>query len=112
MIDRRALLKQSSAVVAALGTATVFDPLRAFADTVTLPFGNGERPLVKYPQKRPLIGLTSAAAAARDAVRGLQRRPITPNDAFFVRYHLAGIPLEIDPDSLQRSRSRARSTSR
>ena len=24
---------------------------------------------------------------------------ITPNDAFFVRYHLAGIPLDIDPDT-------------
>ena len=82
MIDRRALLKQSGAVVATLGAASVFDPLRAFADTVKLPFDNGERPLVKYPQKRPMIGLTSR-----------------PNDAFFVRYHLAGIPLEIDPDT-------------
>ena len=35
MIDRRALLKQSGAVMAALGTASVFDPLRAFADTDT-----------------------------------------------------------------------------
>src|ERR1700693_580756 len=24
--------------------------------------------------------------------------PITPNNAFFVRYHLAGVPLNIDPD--------------
>src|ERR1700693_1750923 len=24
--------------------------------------------------------------------------PITPNNAFFVRYHLAGVPLDIDPD--------------
>jgi len=24
---------------------------------------------------------------------------ITPNDAFFVRYHLSGIPTEIDPDT-------------
>ena len=24
---------------------------------------------------------------------------ITPNDTFFVRYHLAGIPLNIDPDT-------------
>jgi DMSO/TMAO reductase YedYZ molybdopterin-dependent catalytic subunit len=26
---------------------------------------------------------------------------LTPNDAFFVRYHLAGIPLEIDPDAFR-----------
>src|SRR2546427_381642 len=27
----------------------------AAAETITLPFENGERPLVRYPQKRPLI---------------------------------------------------------
>ena len=31
MIDRRALLKQAGAVMAALGTASVFDPLRVYA---------------------------------------------------------------------------------
>ncbi len=101
MIDRRALLKQSSALVAALGTATVFDPLRAFADTVTLPFGNGERPMVKYPQKRPMIGMTSRPPQLETPFAVFNDGPITPNDAFFVRYHLAGIPLEIDPDTFR-----------
>src|SRR6266851_4754261 len=59
MIDRRALLKQSGAVVATLGAASTFAPQRALADSVTLPFGNGERPLGKYPQKRPMIVMTS-----------------------------------------------------
>ncbi|MGZ5913195.1 MAG: SorA family sulfite dehydrogenase catalytic subunit [Reyranella sp.] len=101
MIDRRALLKQSSALVAALGTATVFDPLRAFADTVTLPFGNGERPMVKYPQKRLMIGMTSRPPQLETPFAVFNDGPITPNDAFFVRYHLAGIPLEIDPDTFR-----------
>ena len=99
MIDRRALLKQSGAVMAALGAASVFDPLRAFADTVKLPFENGERPLVKYPQKRPMIGLTSRPPQLETPFSVFNGGPITPNDAFFVRYHLAGIPLEIDPDT-------------
>jgi sulfite dehydrogenase len=99
MIDRRALLKQSGAVVATLGAASVFDPLRAFADTVKLPFDNGERPLVKYPQKRPMIGLTSRPPQLETPFSVFNDGPITPNDAFFVRYHLAGIPLEIDPDT-------------
>ena len=99
MIDRRALLKQSGALVAALGTASVFDPLRALADTVKLPFENGERPLVKYPQKRPMIGLTSRPPQLETPFSVFNDGPITPNDAFFVRYHLAGIPLEIDPDT-------------
>src|SRR5882762_9990384 len=99
MIDRRALLKQAGAVVATLGAASVFDPLRAFADTVKLPFDNGERPLVKYPQKRPMIGLTSRPPQLETPFSVFNDGVITPNDAFFVRYHLAGIPLEIDPDT-------------
>jgi sulfite dehydrogenase len=99
MIDRRALLKQSGAVMAALGAASVFDPLRALADTVKLPFDNGERPLVKYPQKRPMIGLTSRPPQLETPFSVFNGGAITPNDAFFVRYHLAGIPLEIDPDT-------------
>ena len=55
MLDRREMMKR--AAMAALVTG--FGSARAFArDAVTLPFGNGERPLVKYPQKRPMIGLT------------------------------------------------------
>jgi sulfite dehydrogenase len=99
MIDRRALLKQSGAVMAALGAASVFDPLSAFADTVKLPFDNGERPLVEYPQKRPMIGLTSRPPQLETPFSVFNGGAITPNDAFFVRYHLAGIPLEIDPDT-------------
>src|SRR6266436_534415 len=99
MIDRRALLKQSGALMAALGTASVFDPLRAFADTVKLPFDNGERPLVKYPQKRLMIGMTSRPPQLETPFSVFNGGVSTPNDAFFVRYHLAGIPLEIDPDT-------------
>src|SRR5580693_2242550 len=98
MIDRRALLKQSGAIMAALGTTAVFDPLRAFADTVKLPFENGERPLVKYPQKRLMIGMTSRPPQLETPFAVFNNGPITPNDAFFVRYHLADIPLDIDPD--------------
>ncbi|WP_291619224.1 twin-arginine translocation signal domain-containing protein, partial [Bradyrhizobium sp.] len=55
MIDRRDLLKGAglAAMAAALSST------KALAlDAVTLPFANGERSLVKYPQKRPMIGLT------------------------------------------------------
>jgi sulfite dehydrogenase (cytochrome) subunit A len=99
MIDRRALFKQSGAVMATLGAASVFDPLHAFADTVKMPFENGERPLVKYPQKRPMIGMTSRPPQLETPFSVFNDGVITPNDAFFVRYHLAGIPLEIDPDT-------------
>jgi len=95
MIDRRDLLKGAgmAAVMTSLGAS------KALAlDTVTLPFGNGERSLVKYPQKRPMIGLTSRPPQLETPFAIFNDGPITPNNAFFVRYHLADVPLDIDPD--------------
>src|SRR5712672_3883187 len=95
MLDRREMMKH--AAMAAL--ATGFGSAKAFAlDTVTLPFDNGERPLVKYPQKRPMIGLTSRPPQLETPFSIFNDGPITPNNAFFVRYHLADVPLDIDPD--------------
>ncbi|MBV8392512.1 MAG: molybdopterin-dependent oxidoreductase, partial [Alphaproteobacteria bacterium] len=93
MLNRRRLMKGSTALLAALA------PLKAFADTITMPFGNGERPLVKYPQKRMMIGLTQRPPQLETPFSVFNDGAITPNDAFFVRYHLAGIPMEIDPDT-------------
>src|SRR3977135_684234 len=93
-----ALLKQSGAVVAALGTASIFDPLSTFAATVTPPLETGDRPLVKYPQKPPMIGQTSRPPQLETPFSIFNDGAITPNNAFFVRYHLADVPLNIDPD--------------
>ena len=71
----------------------------AFAlDTVTMPFGNGERPLVRYPQKRPMIGLTERPPQLETPFSIFNDGAITPNNAFFVRYHLSDVPYNIDPD--------------
>jgi sulfite dehydrogenase (cytochrome) subunit A len=95
MLDRRDMLKRAG--MAAL--ATGFGSVRAFAlDSLTLPIGNGDRPLVKYPQKRPMIGLTQRPPQLETPFSVFNDGPITPNNAFFVRYHLAGVPLDIDPD--------------
>src|SRR5690348_4120350 len=99
MIDRRSLLKQSGAALAAVGAGSTLGSFGALAETVTMPFGNGERPLVKYPQKRPMIGLTSRPPQLETPFSVFNDSVITPNDAFFVRYHLAGLPLDIDPDT-------------
>jgi DMSO/TMAO reductase YedYZ molybdopterin-dependent catalytic subunit len=98
MIDRRTLM-HSGIMLAASTAATSFSSKLASAETVTLPFGNGERPLIKYPQKRPMIGLTSRPPQLETPFSVFNEGVITPNDAFFVRYHLADIPLEIDPDT-------------
>jgi len=65
---------------------------------VTMPFENGKRPLVKYPEKRPLIRLTTRPPQLETPFAVFDEGVITPNDAFFVRYHLTPPPLEIDPE--------------
>src|SRR5437588_8009551 len=99
MIDRRSLIKHSGAAIAALGAGMTAPSLSALAATAVLPFENGERPLVKYPQKRPMIGLTSRPPQLETPFSVFNANVITPNDAFFVRYHLADVPLNIDPDA-------------
>lgn len=92
MLDRRQWL-------AGVGASVVTSYAAAAERTVTLPFANGERPLVKYPGKRPLIRLTARPPQLETPFSVFNDGPITPNDAFFVRYHLAGLPDSIDPDT-------------
>ena len=66
-----------------------------------MPFANGERRLVKFPGKRPLILLTHRPPQLETPFAVFNEGVITPNDAFFVRYHLSGIPLSIDPDAFR-----------
>jgi sulfite dehydrogenase (cytochrome) subunit A len=70
-------------------------------DTITLPFENGDRPLVAYPQKRKLIRLTARPPQLETPFSVFNEGVITPNDAFFVRYHLAGIPTSIDGEAFR-----------
>lgn len=88
-------------VLAGLGLAAMPAPLTAAAGTVTLPFDNGERPLVRLPGKRPLIRLTTRPPQAETPFAVFNEGLLTPNDAFFVRYHLAGLPTEIDPETFR-----------
>jgi DMSO/TMAO reductase YedYZ molybdopterin-dependent catalytic subunit len=45
-----------------------------------------------------MIGLTQRPPQLETPFSVFNGGPITPNNAFFVRYHLAGVPLDIDPD--------------
>jgi len=84
-ISRRSFLRRAALAAAVL-------PAALHSETVTLPFENGERELVKYPQKRALIRLTSRPPQLETPFAVFNDGAITPNDAFFVRYHLAGSP--------------------
>jgi sulfite dehydrogenase len=53
------------------------------------------RPLVRYPQKTDLILLTSRPPQLETPMKYFDRA-ITPNEAFFVRYHVFPVPTSVD----------------
>ena len=53
------------------------------------------RPLVRYPQKTDLILLTSRPPQLETPMKWFDRA-ITPNEAFFVRYHVFPVPTTVD----------------
>jgi len=72
-------------------------PLRAQTSTATLPFDNGERPLVTLPGKRPMLALTLRPPQLETPFAVFNEGLITPNDAFFVRSSQAILPTGLDP---------------
>src|ERR1041384_3510915 len=78
--------------LAVLAAAASGEWKTAAAETITLPFENGQRPLVQYPQKRPLIQLTARPPQLETPFTVFAENIVTPNDAFFVRYHLSLSP--------------------
>lgn len=97
--SRRNLLR------AGLGLGTALICQRTFATEKTslleLPFANGQRNLVAYPQKRPLLVLTSRPVQLETPLHVFNENIFTPNDAFFVRWHLANIPTQIDTTTFE-----------
>jgi len=63
---------------------------------IDLPFSRGHRPLVAFPEKRPLMVMTTRPPQLETPFPIFDENIFTPNDAFFVRWHLAGIPTTVD----------------
>ena len=91
-LQRRLFLQRLGITAASL----TFIPFRGMADTETLEFGNGIRELVAYPQKRPLMLVTARPPHLETPFAVFNEGVLTPNDAFFVRYHLPNFPTSID----------------
>ena len=68
------------------------------SSSIVLPFGNGERPLTgDFPQKGEMILQRTRPPQLETPFEVFDQGVFTPNDRFFVRWHLANIPTEIDP---------------
>ncbi len=82
-----------------LGGSAIFGTRIGSAETpsaITLPFDRGRRPLIAFPQKRPLMVMTTRPPQLETPFHVFNESIFTPNDAFFVRWHLANIPTHID----------------
>ncbi|MFT5711598.1 MAG: sulfite dehydrogenase [Halioglobus sp.] len=97
---RRQFLKKTGAI------ALASTPLGALAQTSTgegVTFAAGPRPMARYPGKRELILVHSRPPHLETPFSTFNDSAITPNDAFYVRYHLANFPTAINPETYRLS---------
>ncbi len=95
---RRRLIAGGAAMMAAAGAGMLGRTALAQEKPFEHAFVNGKRVLVAFPEKRPLIVLTARPPQLETPFEVFNDGIVTPNDAFFVRYHNAGIPTSIDGD--------------
>jgi DMSO/TMAO reductase YedYZ molybdopterin-dependent catalytic subunit len=91
-MDRARFLVSAGAALGAAGLPGI----ATAQTTVTLPMQNGLRPLVAFPQKRPLILLTPRPPQLETPMAVFDEGVFTPNDAFYIRWHLSNIPQSVD----------------
>jgi DMSO/TMAO reductase YedYZ molybdopterin-dependent catalytic subunit len=56
---------------------------------------------VAFPEKRPLMVMTTRPPQLETPFSVFNESVFTPNDAFFVRWHLANIPTTVDPQTFR-----------
>jgi len=96
---RRSFLKMTAGVVA--GGIFGGSPSALAAKLIQLPFENGRRDLVRFPQKSEMILLRERPPLLETPFEVFDKGVFTPNDQFFVRWHLPVIPTSIDVDTFR-----------
>ena len=72
------------------------------ATVVEFPFANGRRDLVtNFPQKGAMVLQRTRPPLLETPFEVFDQGVFTPNDRFFVRWHLANIPSEVDPTTFR-----------
>ena len=95
--SRRRLLSGGAAWLVGAGLGAAGSAVNA-ADSVTMPFANGRRHLMAFPEKRELIVVSTRPPQLETPFEVFNEGLFTPNDAFFVRYHNNGLPSVVDGD--------------
>ncbi|HET19131.1 MAG TPA: sulfide dehydrogenase [Chromatiales bacterium] len=92
---RRAFLRNGLAL-GGIGLLGQSELASAAVETTELPMVNGTRELATYPQKRELILMTARPVQLETPMHVFNEGAFTPNDAFFVRWHLSAVPTTVD----------------
>ncbi|MDB6089848.1 MAG: sulfide dehydrogenase [Gammaproteobacteria bacterium] len=80
------------------GLLGAFSPPARAGALIELPFANGRRELVTdFPQKSAMILQRTRPPLLETPFEVFDQGVFTPNDRFYVRWHLANIPTAIDP---------------
>jgi DMSO/TMAO reductase YedYZ molybdopterin-dependent catalytic subunit len=96
LLSRRGFLGRAGGA----GLMGLFGPSAwtAMAATLELPFVNGRRDLVtNFPQKGAMILQRTRPPLLETPFEVFDQGVFTPNERFYVRWHLANIPTEVDP---------------
>src|SRR5258707_1090966 len=96
-LSRRRFLAHAGGIgVAGLFGAPVLDAIAA--TSTDLPFVNGRRELVtNFPQKGTMLLQRTRPPLLETPFEVFDQGVFTPNDRFYVRWHLANIPSSVDP---------------
>ena len=98
-LPRRSFLKIAAGVVA--GGIFGGSPSAFAAKLIQMPFENGRRELVRFPQKGEMILQRERPPLLETPFEVFDQGVFTPNDQFFVRWHLPVIPTSIDVDTFR-----------
>lgn len=93
---------QAAGLFGSIGLIGGARALGATAKSVRLPFVNGERELTNaFPQKGEMILLRTRPPLLETPFDVFDHGVFTPNNRFFVRWHLAYIPTQIDAEAFR-----------
>jgi len=97
MGERRRLILRGIAAGGLAGAFTSWSRATWAEGHIDLPFEGGQRDLThSFPQKGEMILLRTRPPLLETPFPVFDRGVFTPNDQFFVRWHLANIPTQID----------------
>ncbi len=100
-MSRRRFL-QAAGLLGSVGLVGSATALGAQSNAIRLPFANGARDLTRaFPQKGDMILLRTRPPMLETPFEVFDQGVFTPNDRFFVRWHLAYIPTQIDAEAFR-----------